>query len=181
MNDQKPIEAGPAIDVLVAEKVMGFHWETDTSDDPGYDGRRTLWWPKKDSGANQSLDDGPYACVWKSGELSIFLCDRPILPAYSSSIIWALTIIHEMRRRGFDFKMEQSGAHHYQGSNGRSTVFNEKTRVSFTCHNAICGEEKGPGVDWHGAAGGNGHGAELVEAATAPLAICRAALKAVGA
>lgn len=171
------IEAGPQLDVLVAEHVLGFHWDAGTDDSPGCDGRRTLWGPPNDPkrdqyGGSPLFDEGAYADVAKkTGKLSTWLCDRPPLLGFSSGITPAWLVVWEMRRRGFDFKMELSGAHHYESTTGPFTVFNDKTKVSFTCHNAVCGNHEG--------AGGNGHGT-TVEADTAPLAVCRAALRAVG-
>lgn len=159
MIDVAKLEAGPELDVLIGKMVMGC---------------RVV---KRREGTFDLIVPGDVASVDWVEEVGAWSG----MPKYSTNIASAQMIVHELRRRGFDFKMEQSGAHHYQGSNGRFTVFNEKTKVSFTCHNAVCNKEKGPGVDWHGAAGGNGHGAVLVEADTAPLAICRAALKAAGA
>lgn len=171
MIDIAMLEAGRELDALVAELALGFRWEEWQTGRGLYD-QENIKRGKRFHNNKLAFEEVP-----PMGQEAV--STRP-LPHYSTDIASAWAVVHEMRRRGFDFKMEQSGAHHYVGSNGRFTVFNEKTMVSFTCHNAVCSEEKGPGVDWHGAAGGNGHGAEL-EAETAPLAICRAALKALGA
>lgn len=87
----------------------------------------------------------------------------PDLKHYSGEILPAMEVVEKMRTDGFSFSAFQSS---------REPAVIERATVSFVCARGPC--EK------HGNFKHNHHGAYDIEAETLPLAICKAALTALG-
>lgn len=138
MKSQEEV-ARQELDVLVAEKVMGYTWTpmTDAGDSETWSGHATLLNPEGKTRAQR----------WKKdGSLSTWCCDCPELPRFSTDISAAWQVVDKLRSQGRFMSI------------------------------AILGD--GVHVSLDGGAGGGWHGGTYREE-TAPLAICRAALKAV--